>query len=265
VTLASDAHGTHVHRVSLWLVGLLLPAVLLGSSEIGYWAGRHVERDEDDTRMSHGQIWQAAVLALLGLLIGFSFAMAVTRFDGRRQLILDEANAIGTTYLRTRPLDEPGGEQLRALLRRYVQARVAFYDAGADRARIDQATRESESLQQQIWAPVVAFARADARSVTAGLLMQSTNDMIDLEAKRLAALDNHVPATVLAIIVLVAAVAMGAIGYTSGLSRRRFLFGMLGMPLLIAAVVLLVLDIDHPRLGLTRVGQKSMLRVQQSL
>jgi len=97
------------------------------------------------------------------------------------------------------------------------------------------------------------------------LLVQSTNEMIDLEAKRRAALFNHVPWTVFLMIILVAGSGIALIGYTRGLTGRRLLFGSVAMPLLVSAVITLIFDIDHPRIGLVQLGQQSMLQLRDSL
>src|SRR5215467_9973212 len=116
--------------------------------------------------------------------------MAQTPFDKRKQIVIAEANAIGTTYLRTRILDDPAGEELRALLHRYVDARLAFAEAGADRRQIDEALRQSSALEDQIWVRVVAAGRTDARPVMTSLLVKATNDMFDAASAHVAAIDS---------------------------------------------------------------------------
>jgi hypothetical protein len=249
--------------VTVFAIGL--SAGLLGSCELGYWLGRRARAGQDQARIAHVTTWQNEVLAMLALLVGFSFAMAVARFDTRKELVVAETNAIGTTYLRTRLLDEPAGEELRALLRRYVKARLAFYDAGRHLDRIAAAEREAASLQQAIWSRVVTAGRADPQSELSSLLIESTNEMIDVDTKRLAALENKVPITVFVLLVLVAAVGVVLIGYACGYDGRRLPFGMIVVPILIAIVVVMVFDIAHPRLGLVRSGQQSLIRLSQSL
>ena len=135
-----------------------------------------------ETARSHAATWQAAVLALAALLVSFTFAMAAARFDARKQIMVDESNAIGTTILRTRVLEDHQGQELRALLRQYVDARLELVEAGADRRLIDDSIRASDRLEEGIWSHAAAAGRADPHSVAAGLLMQSTNDMIDVAA-----------------------------------------------------------------------------------
>jgi hypothetical protein len=244
----------------LWLWGLLLPALLLGCVELGFHIGRRPRTGDEGARMSHGMIWESAMLAMLGLLIGFTFAMAVSRFDMRRRLVTDEANAIRTTLLRARFLEPPAAEELQPLLRRYVGVRIAFYDTTGRAAR-DQTERESSALQQRIWSCVAAAALRDPQSNLLALLTESATRMIELEADRRSALEDRVPVNVLLLLVIVAATAVASIGYACGLSAQRLWFGMLGMPLLIAAMLLLVLDLATPWHGLIHTGQESMVRL----
>ena len=126
----------------IWIMIALFVA-LPAACQLGYWLGRRARVPKDETEKSHAGVWQAALLALAGLLIGFTFSMAQTRYDARKQIVLAEANDIGTTYLRTRLLDDAAGDPLRALLRRYVDARLAFAEAGATIGR-DRATPSRE-------------------------------------------------------------------------------------------------------------------------
>ena len=247
------------------LVTLALFLGLPTASEVGYQVGWRRRASGDETARSHAVTWQTAVLALAGLLIGFTFAMAAERFDARKQIMVDESNAIGTTILRTWVLDDTQGEQLRAQLRQYVDARLALVEAGADRRQIDESVRASAALEQRIWSRVAAAGRADPHSVATGLLMQATNEMIDVAEKHRFSLENPVPPTVFLVVILVSAIGMVSIGYTCGISSKRLAFGMLVIPLLLAAVIALVFDIAHPRLGIVRVHHQSLLRLKQSL
>jgi hypothetical protein len=237
--------------------------VLPGSCRLGYWIGRRVAGRRDESARSHAAAWQASLLALAGLLIGFTFSMAQARYDARKQIVLGEANAIGTTYLRTHLLDNGPGEELRALLRRYVDARLAFAEAGGDRARIDELLRQSSVLADQIWTRVSAAGRADPTPPTA-LLVSATNEMLDAAEAHLAALENPLPATVFLVLLLTTAVAMGAVGYECGLQGKRHALGMLVAPLLLAVVIALVFDLAHPRLGIIRVRDPILTRLRQS-
>lgn len=255
----------------LWSISEL--AVVLGGlvvfcsvTEVGFQLGRRRRAGADEGLQSHMSALQAALLGLLALLLGFTFAMAVARFDTRKALVLEEANAIGTTYLRAQLLPPPHRQELLHLLRTYVDARLAFYDAGIDRVRLDAAHTTTIGLQEQLWRVTVALAEHDPHSVPIGLFIQALNDVIDLHEKRLRALENHVPETVLVLVFGVAAVALGFIGHSCGLSggTRRFASTAL-VAALIVLVLAIILDLDRPRRGLIKVSQDSMVRLKATL
>jgi hypothetical protein len=244
------------------VAGALL--VLLGSAELGYRLARRAPGSHKEEASQIGN-WEGALLGLLALLIGFTFAMAVSRFDGRRELIMDEANAIQQLARRAEYLAPPVQERMNGLLRSYVDARIRSYDAGMDLASTEAAYREAFALQRQLWAQAVEVARGNFNSEMASLFVESADAVLEQGARRRAALDNHVPLTVMILLLLVACIAMGATGYACGLRRHRHRFGMVVLPILIASVMLLVVDLDHPRSGLVQAGQGPMLRLHQSL
>ena len=179
--------------------------------------------------------------------------------------MVDESNAIGTTILRTRVLDDHQGEELRALLRQYVDARLELVDAGADRRLIDDSVRTSSRLEESIWSRVAASGRADPHAVTIGLLIQfnERDDRCCREAPvraRKPGATHGVPRR------------PSGVGGRDGLDwihvrafGTRLAFGMLVMPLLLASVIALVFDIAHPRLGIVRVHHQSLLRLKETL
>jgi hypothetical protein len=242
--------------------GLLL--VLLGSAELGYRLARRAPGTHREEASQIGN-WEGALLGLLALLIGFTFAMAVTRFDGRREMILEEASAIQQLARRAEYLAPPVQERMGGLLRSYVDARIRAYDAGLDPGLTEAAYREAVALQRQLWAQAVEVARNNFNSEMASLFVESVDAVLEQGARRRAALDNHVPLTVMILLWLVACISVGATGYVCGLRRHRHRFGMVLLPILIATVLLLVVALDHPRSGLVQVGQGPMLRLHQSL
>lgn len=244
-------------------VAVALFTILPAGSAIGYALGRRGRARADDSGKTQLAAWEATLLALSGLLIGFTFSMAQTRYDARKEIVLAEANHIGTTYLRTRLVEPARGEELRALLRRYVDLRLAFADAGGDRARVAELARQSSTLGEQIWSRVAAAGQADRSPVTA-LLVASTNDMLDASEAHQAALENPMPRTVFLVLILVTTAAMTAVGYRCGVEGRVRVVGMIVMPLLLATVILLVFDLAHPRIGIVKVHDPTLARLKQS-
>lgn len=254
----------------IWYINeyvILLVAFLffVGVIETSFRLGRRSRDHQDVDGKTHVGALQAAALVLLALLLGFTFSMAVSRFDTRKELLLDEANAIGTTLLRARFLPEPQRHEVAALLKAYVSARIDLYDAGVDRARLAAAASAASRLEDQLWQLAVTSAEADASSVPIGLFVQALNELIDDNEKRRVALDNHVPEAVIFLLFFVSAVALGFVAYGCGLTgRRRFMMNVI-FALLIAMVITIILDIDRPRRGLVQIGQDSLVRLQDAL
>ncbi len=248
-----------------WLIGLLFLAFMLAAHELGFHLGRKAEPRTNEKTKSQISVVQGAILGVLGLLLGFTTAMAVSRFDARRQLVLEEANAIGTSYLRTQLLTSPESTEIASLLRQYVDVRLQYSGAGADLEHLKAAKDRAGRLQNEFWSRGVVFAQKDPRSVTAGLLLQSLNQVIDLEAARWTAFVHHVPETVIYVDGVVALLAAILVGYGYGLGRQRHLFSMFILALSITAVLAVIVDLDRPRQGFIQVSQQPMIHLQHQL
>jgi hypothetical protein len=255
-----------VYRVDLWLLAVGIPALLLAMVEGCFQVGRRVAaRRRTEASRTQLTTIQGALLGLLALLLGFSFAMAEARYQTRKDLVIEESNAIGTAFLRAQLLPDPPRAEIARLLECYVDARVAFHAAGYDRARLHRASAEAERLQAELWARGAAVAQLDVQAETTALFLQSLNDVIDLHARRIVALENRVPKTILVLLLFVGAISCGLIGYGNGLGGDRNLLMTLLLVLVYCAVMLMIVDLDRPDRGLVRVPQQSMLRLRRSL
>jgi len=243
-----------------WIYAASL-VLLLGAGEIGRRLGM---RGHGRGHPALGTI-ESASLGLLALMIGFTFSMALNRYDSRKAAVLDEANAIGTTLLRAQLLPAAEARNSADLLAQYARTRLALGTAGADaKARADAITR-SLDLQNRLWQDAVAASAADPRSTPIGLYVQALNDMIDMHEKRLTALGNHVPETVVLLLYLIAVTATGFTGYGAGLAGDGERGSKLMMAAMIATVLILVIDLDRPYRGLVTVSQQPMLDLIQGL
>jgi hypothetical protein len=254
-----------LYRMPGSLLFVLLAFFLMVSIAAGYRIGLRHQTGMSDADRSQIFAIQGSLLGLLALLLGFTFAMTVSRFDTRKQLVLDEANAIGTAYLRTRLLPEPFAAHAARLLRNYVDVRLKFYSAGVDQLKLNSVNDETERIQSALWSNAEAAAKSDIRAVPTGLFIESLNEVIDLHAKRVTALENHVPESILFLLTAVALLSLGITGYGCGLAGRPHYVVMTVMAVLIAAVMYLISDLDRPRRGLIRVSQQSMLTLQESI
>src|SRR5208337_1713205 len=197
------------YEVNLWLILVASVGFFLLATEAGFLLGRRSQSTINDHSISQIYTIQGATLGLLSLLLGFTFAMAMSRYDTRRQMILEESNAIGTTFLRAQLLPEAPRKEVSNLLRGYVEVRLEFYEAGNDRKMLREVRNKAETLQNQLWAHGAAMGENDPRAITTGLFLQSLNEMIDLNAKRITAQENHVPEITLVLLYFVAIMATG--------------------------------------------------------
>ena len=234
-------------------------ALMLAATEAGFHLGRKSEGSTTDKTKSQVSAVAGGILGVLGLLLGFTMSMAVSRFEVRKQLVLDEANAIGTSCLRTDLLPAPQGAEIASLLRQYVNVRVQFGTAANDLPRLDTLHTQTVRLQNEFWARAVAYGQKDPNPVRAGLLLQSLNQAIDLESARGMAMQNHVPASVVYVDGIVGLLAAMMIGYAFGLSGRRKTFSTCVLTLAISLVLVVIIDLDRPRSGLIRISQQPMI------
>jgi hypothetical protein len=241
-----------------WLVFTTVCIALVTSAMLGSRLALSTRVNEDSHHHEHITGLREGLFILLSLLLGFTVAMVLPRFDQRSQLVIDEANAIGATMLRAEILPEPQRSKTMALLREYVVVRHDFASQTLlDRRALDRETQRAKVLQQQLWEEMVAAMHRNP-SVVVVTYLQALNDMIDVAEKRLAAFENRVPTTVWLIILLVAVFQSFTMGFSL---KRRFWFSLLMTPLVVAVVMALVADLDSPHTGLIGVNQNSMERL----
>ena len=204
----------------------------------------------------------AAELGLLAFLLAFSFGIVASRFDLRRQMVLQEANAIGTAFLRARMLPEAQGASVGDLLRSYADLRLSATTG----TPIGEILRRSDEIHQQLWTEAVAATDHDSRSVPTGLFVQALNEVIDLHASRfMAALRNRMPLAVWVVLFSVGLLAFFTMGYHAGLSKAGRSPAAIVLSLTLAAVIWLVADLDRPGEGFLRVSQESMIEVRKMM
>jgi hypothetical protein len=248
-----------------WLLYVVSVVLILCAGELGRRLGtRCSQRDGAAAEQTISHL-ESALFTILALMVGFSFAMALARFDARRDAVLQEANAIGTAALRTQVLAPQPAAASLALLRDYVQIRLDLARNARAPTELNKEIGESNALQQKLWRIAMDASAGDPRSVSIGLYVQSLNAMIDLQETRLMAARSQVPNIVFLLLYVIAAVAMGFTGYDAGLSGPRGRVPIALMSVLVATVIGLIVDIDYPRSGLVAVSQQPMSDVAASL
>ena len=248
--------------VPLWGLFALTIALVLGSLEAGFQVGkRRAALPEHENPASAGAMASAS-LALLAFLLAFTFSFAASRLETRRTVLLDEVNAIGTTYLRAATLPEPERTQARGLLREYVDTRLEAASTG----RLDAALQHSEVLQARLWDSAAELAARNPTSIVVGLYLQTLNETIDLHAKRLnEGLRVRIPSIVWAVLFALTVLSMVEMGYQNGLSEKRRPLAVPAFALGFSLVILLIADLDRPQAGWVRVSQQPMLELRASM
>lgn len=237
------------------LLVALLFAAILASLEVGWRMGRRRPLP------AQGAV-EAAVLGLMGLLMAFAFSGAATRFDSKRELVVQEANSIGTAYLRLDLLPAGAQPPLRDLFRRYVDARLAYYRDILDPQASIRHEASWLALQEQIWTGAVTATRDDdARSTSRLLVLPSLNEMIDITTTRAAARRMHPDPAIFAM--LGVAVLAGALvsGWGMAASGERSIMHIVGFALLMTIAVYVIVDLEYPRVGFLRIDSFDSLLV----
>lgn len=253
---------TFLDLLPLW--GVYLAAVLLSllAVELGYRLGKLWQRRTHEQKEGPVGAMAGATLGLLAFLLAFVTGIAINRFDNRRSLVVDEANAIGTTWLRAGYLEEPYRSESRALLAEYVDVRLGLIGV----ADLADARVRAEQIHGELWSRAEIVARDNLQSPVVALYIQSLNEVIDIHAKRIVAiLSSRMPGSIWLGLYAVAILTMMLVGVQSSYGDRENWVGLLLLVLVFAAVLTLIVDIDRPQQGLLRVSQQALQDLQAQL
>jgi ABC-type multidrug transport system fused ATPase/permease subunit len=247
----------------LWFADVAILIALLVTSELMFRSGRRSRRRGDENTKSQINAAQASALGLLALMLGFTLSMAESRFNARRSIMVEEANAIGTTYLRAAYLPEPYRAPARQLLRDYVQSRRAFYRASVSEA--PGTTARTEEIQHHLWDGVVAMAPTYLDSDVIALYIDSVNHMIDSSAAREVYVAARVPWTISFLVIVISIAAVGITGYACGLGGGRVPVTVGLLPALIGLALAIIADLDRSREGYINTGDLPMILLERSM
>jgi hypothetical protein len=250
---------------------LLEETLLAGSLFLGmlllFEMGRRLgiarrRRDPDGVDKGSGPV-EAAVFGLLGLLLAFTFSGAASRFEDRRHLITEEANAIGTAYLRIDLLPPDTQSAIRQLFARYLITRTDIYRGAEDVTATRARSSETASIQSEIWSKAVsASQRPDAATDAAKLLLPALNAMIDITTTRAVARQNHPPRIIFVLLAVLSLVSALLAGYVMCSAAVRSWFYMLLFSATMIATFFVILDLEYPRFGLIRIDEADEVLVE---
>ncbi|MCU0709980.1 MAG: hypothetical protein MUF23_16995 [Pirellula sp.] len=251
-----------IDHVPLWLLFIAIAVMVAISIEAGYRIGRYRSRHSKDERESPVGAIVGASLGLLGFILAFTFGLAASRFDERRRIVVQEANAIGTTYLRAGLLPGDSTKSIRKLLEEYTDARLEVTKT----RDIPLLMQRSEELHEKLWKEGERVGNGNPQSIVVGLFLESLNETIDVHAERvLIAVRNRLPTAIWISLFFVTVITMGGVGYHEGLSKSRRSPAILVLVFSFSLVITLISDLDRPQDGYLRVSQEAMIELQRMI
>jgi hypothetical protein len=250
-------------RLSNLELGLVVFAIVLGCTLLGAFAGRRLRGHVETLREPFG-VLQAALLGLVALILAFGMTMAVGRYDARRAAVVEDANAIGTTYLRAQTLREPMRTRSLELLRQYTDDVIAYSGevpgTDAQRAAIARSARKQRALWR-LGGEALAGSPTDSAP---RLYIETLNEMIDMETVRVSVLANRVPSVVLLITIIGASVALGLLALYLALLSRGVVSVLLAA-VFVSLLLLVTFDLDRPVRGFVQVPDTPLVNLRASM
>ncbi len=252
-----------LYEMPEWVVALLFLALMVMACESGYALGLRSKAAEK-TKAVIPTIG-ASILALLGLLLGFTMSMSVSRYDSRRLLVVGEANALMAAYQRARALPASENTELQQLLRDYLENRLRVSENALDLQTLQAAKQVDARLQDELSSRAAVLAQRNPESVPAGLLLESLDNAFSLENSRWIGFVAHLPDGVIYVNVLMGLLASLMVGYEFGIIGHRHPLSEALVMVAIMMVLVLIVELDHPHSGVIRVSQQPLVDLQRRL
>jgi hypothetical protein len=253
-----------------WVLVVSVLALMFAANEIGYRLGRVRHGEEPERAHAVSNALKASILGLVALLLGFSFSITSSRFQQRQRLVLDEANAIGTCYLRAELLAkdkkaELSGKRIRESLRSYTNLRLEHFERALESSEFQRTTKAMDTILVELWSAVEDGVTMDHELARTSQIVPAANEVIDLSATRAWASHNHLPPSVLLLLAACMGVSSGLMGHSSGQVGRRHLGLWIALNVLVMLVLFVVLDFDRPRRGLIQVNHAPLIELRESM
>ncbi len=248
-------------HIPIWALFIGTIVLFIIAAEGGFRIGKYNISHREQTRKSQMNTIMGASLGLLAFFLAMTFNMAGSRFDVRKKLVVDEANAIETTYLRAKLLPEPFRTEFQDLLRKYVNVRAKIQTVKMDTVR--QIIVKSEELHNLLWLKTIDLIEKKPTPVVTVIFIKSLNEVFDLHGKRMAAgLFNRISPSIFLTLYFVAFMSMGMMGYQAGLTGIRNLISGFALMLAFAAVLMLVTDLERPHQKIFEVSQELIMDLE---
>jgi len=235
-----------LNQTEAWVITLLLFSLMILSSFVGKLLGNHIRNKKDSEEKP---IETSALTALLFFLLAFTFGMSGDRYDSRRKIVIEEANNIGTAILRSDLYPDSSRILFRKDFKLYVEARIAYYQAGADVKGVLKADSLSQDISSKLWKRASALSKNPINLAATQQMIPALNDMIDVTTSRLAGEKAKVPESIIIMLFFLAMIIAFYGGYSEGRKGKMDWVVQIGFCLLVSLVILFTLDLDRPRRG----------------
>lgn len=238
------------------LVALGLIAGVVAAHELGFWLGS-LMRSTDEPFDRQVALVRASTAALVAFLIGFSFSGAASRFIERQDIIVKEANALGTAYLRADVIAEPQRSELKTTLKEYTADRVRLLSRDDSRDHIEPLLAKIGGLHERMWSSAIKGTHDNAPLMA--VVLPSINEVIDLHSIHLSLARRHLPLPIVAVLLATAAISIGLMGFSNGRVGRRFSLLDSVYGVVLAVALWMTIDLDYPGIGIIRVSNRSVV------
>jgi hypothetical protein len=253
-------------ELPLWLFAVILVLLFLAALETGFWLGLRKYRVKANSEKTvRGDVTLGSMLALLGLLLAFTYAFSLSRADHRKEAIVNEANAINTAFLRADLAAEPGRSELRNRLLEYARTRLVTAEMVAGPGALQNTTERSLEAQAYLWPATKEVLKGDVPGPLKSSLIQAVNGVLEAHNTRIAAVHDRLPGAILTLLTFVAVVSVAVTGYQAGLTGSMNHVRRGAFVLILAALVLIIIDFDRSFDGLIQVDQETMVSLIRDL
>ena len=248
----------------IWQIYISMILILFLSFEIGYRISSFTASNKDKEGFASISPMVSGLLAMLAFVLAFTFAMAASQHNLRKQNILNEANIIGTAYVRADLLGERDEKKVKQLLKEYVNSRVYAIQTG-DLKQIQEVMERSLEIHALLWEQVSSAMEREPK-IYAGLILQSINDIMDIHQSRVTAgFYNRIPSSIWLVLLAISSLTMITMGAQARLSKSRRLAAVIPLILAFATLTEVVLDLDRSQEGMITVGQDAIIDLQKGL
>ena len=255
-----------IYDIPLWVDALAFVLLLSVAVEAGYRAGLRQRRaNESAEKTTRGDVTLSAMLALLGLMLAFTYAFTLSRADARKQAIVEEANAIGTAFLKADFLAEPGRAELQEGLLDFARARILTQEHVKDHVSRDATLARMDDAQSRLWPALEQALRGKPLGPYEASMMQAVTEVLDSQTRRNMAAFDRMPPVVTLLLLAIAALSLAVAGHNAGIRGGISRLRMAGFVLILSFLMVVILDFDRPQTGFIRLSNTPLFSVVEDM